>query len=992
MKTSAKTLQLSIVLICLSIAFVGCINWKTVDTQKPIREVDYTLSADTAKPQQQVIADPLNVKEYTLENGLRIFISQNKAQPRIQTLVLVKAGSVQDPEDATGLAHYLEHMLFKGNDKIGTVNYEKENVEITKIKDLFENLKASTDSSERQRIYHLIDSVSGVAAMYACPNEIDQLFTQIGAKGTNAYTSNEFTGYINNIPANQLDNWLKIESERYQNPVLRLFHTELEAVYEEKNISLDKASRRTSEVFAKAMYPNHNYGKQTTIGTIEHLKSPSMYAIEKFFATYYVPNNMAIFLSGDIDPDSAYALINARFKHYKAKEVPKYFYDQSHKITAPVEERISSKEAPQLTLGFRFPGAASEEAIMIDAVDMLLANSTAGLIDININQSQKAIGAYSYTYIRKDYSAHILGGQPNDGETLESLRDLLLLQIDRLKKGDFEEWMLEAVINDLKKRELTSRRSNKHRVSKMSSAFAKEIEWTEQIKYFNKLSAITKADLVKFVNDNYHGNYVAVYRTQEENTKSVQVEKPTITPIESPRSNRSKYLLEFSKNNNPAEIPAVFVEYSKEIAQSANNRFSTLNYQKNTQDSLFTLSYVYPFGSNDDKYLSLAFEYAQLCGTKTGSLSTINKKWYELGIDFTMGVGEEECYFSISGLATNMEKGIKCMQERIEVIKADSLQMIALKGKVIQLRKNSLKNKRHILWTGLKNYLVYGNSSPYLGSLTNQEIEAMNPNVLLNKLPELEIARNIFYYGPDSIQKVESVLPKAHFNKTSAEKANKDFIRITPSKENEVYFFDFEMKQAEILLMHNSQTFSKELQPVITLFNEYYGGGMSSIVFQEIREKKALAYSVYAGYTGVKKAVDPHYVLAYIGTQADKYEESMEAMLGILNKKLPYDSLKFEQAKAGILQKYASDRIAEHSMIAHYRQDKKLGYDYDKRKDVYDQINKLTFADIESFFNEFVRGSKYRIAVMGDSKIIDLKKLSKYGKVKQLDSSNIFPY
>ena len=203
----------------------SCFHWNKLESQKPIKSIDHNAGVLIPK-YKEVSGDPLKVREYTLDNGLRIFISPNKSEPRIQTLVLVKAGSVHDPADATGLAHYLEHMLFKGNDKMGTVDYEKEKVELDKIKDLFENLKASSDSVERKAIYHKIDSISGVAAQYACPNEITQMFSKIGAKGTNAYTSKEFTGYINNIPSNQLENWLKIESVRYTNPVLRLFHTD----------------------------------------------------------------------------------------------------------------------------------------------------------------------------------------------------------------------------------------------------------------------------------------------------------------------------------------------------------------------------------------------------------------------------------------------------------------------------------------------------------------------------------------------------------------------------------------------------------------------------------------------------------------------------------------------------------------------------------------------------------------------------------------------
>lgn len=980
----------SLIALLLLISFTSCFHWKKIQEQKPAKSIDHNTGV-LAPNYKEVSGDPLKVREYTLDNGLKIFISPNKSEPRIQTLVLVKAGSVHDPADATGLAHYLEHMLFKGNHKMGTVNFEKEKVELDKIKDLFENLKASSDTVERGDIYHKIDSISGVAAQYACPNEITQMFSKIGAKGTNAYTSKEFTGYINNIPSNQLDNWLHIESARYTNPVLRLFHTELEAVYEEKNITLDKADRRMNEIFYEAIYPNHNYGQQTTIGTVEHLKSPSMVAIEKFFNTYYVPNNMAVFLAGDVNPDSAVAMIKSHFGEFKSKEIPPYLFDNNHYFDKVQVKHMTSKEAEQLMIGYRFSGAGTQESYMIEMVDMLLNNRTAGLFDININQAQKAVNAFSYPYVLKDYSTHVMGGTPNKGQSLEDLKALIFSQLDLLKKGEFNEWMIEAVVNDLKKSETNSARSNKHRVSSMSDAFGKNIPWEVQSKHFERLSKITKEEIVAFVNKHYKNNYVTVFRHQSDSTNNLQVQKPEITPIDVPADNRSEFLLEFSNRPTPKEIKPVFVKYLEEISMTKLDSSRNLFYQKNEQDSLFSLSFVIPIGSNHNPQLSMAINYVDLCGSTNLSLAELNEQWYKLGIDFNIGVGEEESVISLSGLASNMNAGINLMQKRLFSIVPDSMQLQSLKAKSSQLRENSLTNKRHILWTGLKNYLVYGENSPYMKSLSNDAVNKIfNSELLTTYYTALNNVNEVYYYGPLPEFKVSAAIPIIGSGQNEKFELN-TFARLNTKDENEIYFLDFEMQQAEILMMHKGLQFSKEQLPVLTLFNEYFGGGMSSIVFQEIREKQALAYSVYAGYTKTKKKEDPHYTLAYIGTQADKYEEAITAMLNILEK-LPYDSLKFNQAKEAIMQKYASNRIAEHGMLGAYRTDKKMGYDYDKRKDTYDSIKGLSFQDVETFFNKNIKGKKFRIAVLGDANKIDLKVLSKFGVVNQIKLGEIFPY
>ena len=248
--------------------------------------------------------DPLNARIYKLDNGLTVYMTVYKNAPRIQTYIAVGAGSKNDPKTATGLAHYLEHMVFKGTDRYGAKDYSQEEPLLNQIEMLYESYRQTTDTLIRKKIYHKIDSISGAAAKYAIANEYDKMLTSIGAQGTNAYTWMEQTVYVNDIPSNQIDKWLAIESERFRKPVMRLFHTELEAVYEEKNRGLDNDGIKAWEALFAGLWQKHPYGTQTTIGTIDHLKNPSLTEIKKFYNSWYVPNNMAICLSGDFDPDS----------------------------------------------------------------------------------------------------------------------------------------------------------------------------------------------------------------------------------------------------------------------------------------------------------------------------------------------------------------------------------------------------------------------------------------------------------------------------------------------------------------------------------------------------------------------------------------------------------------------------------------------------------------------------------------------------------------
>jgi predicted Zn-dependent peptidase len=308
--------------------------------------------------------DALKARIYTLNNGLKVYLTAYADAPRVQTNIAVRAGSKHDPADATGLAHYLEHMLFKGTDIYGSLDYSKEAPMLEKIESLYEEYRKidMSDDKNRNRIWRQIDSISGEAAKFAIANEYDKMVTGIGAKGTNAYTSNEKTVYINDIPSNQLEKWLKLEAERFRYPVFRLFHTELEAVYEEKNRSLDNDGNKLFEALFDGLFPKHQYGQQTTIGTIEHLKNPSLTEIRKYFNKYYVPNNMAICLSGDIDYDETINLINKYWGSFERKETPSFQVIKEDLISEPVYAEVYGPEAERLYLGFRFDGANSEDA------------------------------------------------------------------------------------------------------------------------------------------------------------------------------------------------------------------------------------------------------------------------------------------------------------------------------------------------------------------------------------------------------------------------------------------------------------------------------------------------------------------------------------------------------------------------------------------------------------------------------------------------------
>ena len=381
-----------------------------------------------------VTDDPANARFYTLKNGLTVILSPTKKDPRIQAYVAVKAGGKTDPATNTGLAHYLEHMLFKGTDKYGSLDWSKEKPELDKIDALYEKYNKTKDESQRKAIYKKIDSISGVASKFAIANEYDKLMSAMGAQGTNAFTSFEQTVYTDDVPASSLDKYLAVQAERFRNPVLRIFHTELEAVYEEKNRTLDNDGRQVFETLFSNLFQKHNYGQQTTIGTVEHLKNPSLVEIRKYFNNYYVPNNMAVIFSGDFNPDEVIGKVDKAFSYMKFKEVPKYTFQPETPITAPIVKEVVGPDAENLTIGFRLPGNKDKDVLLADLVGQILTNGKAGLLDLNLVKKQKLLRAGAFVYPLIDYGMLILSAAPTNGQSLDEVRALVVSEIDNLKK------------------------------------------------------------------------------------------------------------------------------------------------------------------------------------------------------------------------------------------------------------------------------------------------------------------------------------------------------------------------------------------------------------------------------------------------------------------------------------------------------------------------------------------------------------------------------
>lgn len=980
--------------LLISLSIAGALN-NTILAQEKTKYMPPAAKVNVNKLSsyfQTAENDPLKARIYTLKNGLKIYLSVYKNAPRIQTYIAVKAGSKNDPSNATGLAHYLEHMVFKGTDKYGTKDFAKESIEIGKIENLYEVYRNTSDEKKRKEIYHQIDSISGVAAKYAIANEYDKMLAVIGASGTNAFTSFDQTVYVNEIPSNQITNWLKIEAERFRKPVLRLFHTELEAVYEEKNRGLDNDDSKVWEAINEGLFAKHTYGTQTTIGTIEHLKNPSMVEINKYYNKYYVPNNMAIIMSGDFEPEKVVAEIEKYFGGFESKAVEPYKFENEAPIVQKIKKEIYGPNPENVNLAWRFAGDGSNDADMCTLLAGVLYNGTAGLMDLNLNQAQKLLTSYDYFYALKDYSLFLFGGEPKEGQSLEEVEQLLLAEINRVKKGDFPDWLMNAVITDLKLKKTKELENNGSRADAMLTAFTNDINWQNYVNTIERISKITKQQLIDFANKNFsENNYVVVYKRIGEDKNILKVEKPTITPVDVDRENTSEFVKNIG-NSLPASIEPRFLDYEKDITKTTLNSNVPLLYNQNTENNLFELYYKFNMGSINNKTLPVAIKYIPYLGTAGTSAAQVKQELYKLGCSFNVFSDMENTWVSLTGLSENFDKALELFERVLSkpVVEDDVLKNLI--GDMIKERNDNKLQKRLILNRAMVNYARYGAVNPFSFVLSDEELNKVNASSikdLISKLTSFE--HKILYYGPKNINELTSTLKTNHKTPTKLNNPPAAQKFVERELDKTVYLVDYDMTQAEIIMLSNGNNYNVNEVPVITLYNNYFGGGMSSILFQDLRESKALAYSTYSRYNQPNKLWKKYYNLSYIGSQADKLGEALKGLSDLLNE-MPKAEASFAAAKESIIQEMRTQRITKSEVLFNFIESEELGVKSDIRKDVFSKVQSFTFDDINKFHAQTIKGKACTVLVLGKKDNLDKKVLEKYGTVKVLSLKEIFGY
>lgn len=932
--------------------------------------------------------DPLAAQIYELDNGLRVYLTENHEEPRFYAEIAVRAGSKHDPADATGLAHYLEHLLFKGNRNLGTLNYEAERPYLEEIVELYEEHFNTTDPARRAEIYAQINTVAQQAAEYAVPNEIDKLYNGMGASGLNAHTWHEETVYKVGLPSNRLEQWAAIESDRFVNPVFRLFHTELETVYEEKNRTLDNGSRIIGTAVDELLFKEHPYGQQPTIGTVDHLKNPSLVYIRDYFDTYYVPNNMGIFISGDIDIEETIALISEEFGDWEAKPLPEVGPWQEAPLQGAERMTVQYPGQEEVRIAFRTAPNDSPDKEALMMFDMILDNRTAGLINLNLTQNQAVASAGSSPLFLNDYGTQSLYGAPKQDQTLEEVEELLLEQVELVKQGEFEDWILPAIVNDFKKNEKASLEFNTARVALMRQSFIEGDDWEHASGEIARMEALTKQDVIDVANKYFGNDYVAVYRVDAQH-EIPEVEKPRIDPVTIDPTRQSQFAARIlNMDFEPIEPNFVVADEDYRVVEFVDG--VQLYYAPNPLNDLFSFSVNIEVGTETNELLGLASALMDVAGTATMSNQDLQKEWYRMGSDFRFGAGENSSAISVTGLDEQFEDSVALALELVKNPTADEQTLQQLKGILLKNRQDQ-KSSPAAISRALYLYNRYGEESPMLEALPGEEIMAAQLDELLAMPAELlNYKQTLAYTGSLPLEDVVEVLRRQY--ELTDELADTPPVRLRKAREidsTEIMVVDQQTAQAQVRIEFGDGVYNEADSIPSSLYTSYFGSGMSSVVFQELREARALAYSASAAYAQGQREEAENMMLGVIGTQTDKTSDALQAFISLIDD-MPVSEERFTESANSLINRYRTNQISFREVIGAVRSWERLGLEGDPRRERFAQLQEATIDQMLQFQQEHVANRPKLISIVGDLSIIDTEELTQFGEVQQVEVDQLF--
>ncbi len=939
----------------------------------------------------QEIPTALQVQKYTLDNGFTVYLNEDHSATSVMGMVTVKGGSKRDPEGASGVAHYFEHIMFKGTDQIGTVNYQEEKIYLDSIALAYDQLGKTTDKKERETIQLKINTLSIKAADYAIPNEFDKIINSMGGDHLNAFTGYEYIGYLNSFPATEMEKWLEVYSHRFEHPVFRLFQSELETIYEEKNRMADNMGRSFMEVLFKAMYSDTPYGENSIIGTSEDLKNPSISKMRAYFETYYVPNNMALILTGDFDAASVKPLIEEKFGVWKTKELP-----QTKEIKAtPFDGRVQvNKRLLPIkvgVLGYRTVPIGHPDELTLSVCQRLLSNySSTGLLDELVNDN-KLMSTDADCMNFEELGGDFIVMVPKIiGQSLNKAEKLVLNEIQKLKEGDFSEDLLKAVKLELTTQNQRSIEDSKRRSYTIMNAFVYDQDWNDVMAYSNKINQISKEDVVEIANKYYGNDYLAFY-SKMGFPKKDKVKKPPYKPVKPKNSEATSNYAKMLDEIDSERVKPHFIEEGVDFEKGQLNECVSYYCVKNPINNIFSLDIKFGTGTNTSIEPSLAAKVLEYCGTKELPYADFLKELQKLGADYYVNANPTDFTLKLTGLENNLEPTLKLINDLITQPIFDEKEKI----KLVREYKLNLKMMRKDIDTesdALEEYALYKNQSEFLLEKTAKEIKSMTVDDLLATVKNtVKKGVELHYCGILNENDFKTQITN-HFTFINKLNPAEEYMlrAMTKTDTNQIYFLDDKkavQSHINLYVIGDENDMDDYLNK--KAFNAYFSGDMSSIVFQEIREFRSLAYAAY-GYSILPfDTSKPAYFKGVLGTQADKTIEALEVYTGLLNN-MPEKPERMDIIKRNLKQSINNKRAGFRSLSQNIPYWKYVSCTEDPNKLLYENADTMSFENVKDFYTKYIHNKKIIITIVGDKKRIDFNQLAQFGTVTELKHKDIF--
>lgn len=929
------------------------------------------------------------VQTYVLDNGFTVILNEDHQNTTVFGAIVVKAGAKDDPEDATGMAHYMEHMLFKGTTQLGTSDWQKEKPIIDKIVELYDTLSTTSDEKKRKEIQQQINEMSKQAGEYTILNELSDIIKLMGGTHTNAQTSPDLTRFFNEFPPNQINQWLDLYAHRFINPVFRAFQAELETVYEEKNMYEDIMFTKLIEAFNKNFFKKHPYGQRTTIGTAEDLKNPRLSKMIDFYNKWYVAGNMALVLSGDFDTEQILPIIREKFAALPTGTAPEH---QKY-----VEEPFSGRELVKVRMspikiggmGYRVPTVESNEKLILDITAKLLNNSgSTGLLD-QLMIDGKLLAAQAVQMPYQDYGCFLVLCIPKlIGQKFEEVEALVKEQIAQITAGNFTEEQLTAIKNEFYVEQQLKLESTAEKTLALTNAFSLGIDPKDALNTAQKIQNITKDDVIK-TTAKYLGDNYLMFQSKMGSAKKEKVDKPEYDPITTKTNATSEYRKQFDQMP-AAEYTPAFVDFNKDVQRKQLAENIHLIRTNNEANDIFTLQIRFGVGTYKIKNLEHAAEYMNLTGTDSMTFKELRQKLAELGITCNFASDKNYTAITAEGMEKNLAQALPLINDLMNNPKPDSTKIKTLYDSERGGRKMMQKipdNIAHALYQ----YALYGEKSEYLDRITIADLKNMSAQKLINIYKEATLYEvNIFYTGRQSITEVEKqITENLKFNKNLKPSTSPEYLEPVKYEGNTLFLTDVKKALQAKIYLTTSSPLNFEERAMLEVFNMYMGGDFSGLLLQEIREYRSMAYSAGGGFKIPQKRTSAALFTAFASTQSDKANGVIDLLDSIITQ-MPQKPERLAMIKSYLINKTISDKPTVRELPLKIREWENQDYTSDPREELIKKYETITWEEIYAFYEKMLKNNRFVWTIAGDKSRINMKELEQYGTVKIVKQKQLF--